>query len=790
MNARLNPEDPWPGLASFDEADSAYFRGRGTEAAELQRLVRREPLTVLFGRSGLGKTSLLKAGLFPALRAIDLLPVYVRLDHSAPAPRLAEQVLRALQAECDTHQVQAAQGAAQESLWSFFHRRDAEFWSALNRPVKPVIVLDQFEEIFTLGQLDARTRARSAEFLAELTDLVEGRPSPAVKEALERDPAAASRYEFRRASTDLVLSFREDFLAEMEGLKSAMPSIMVNRLRLLPMDGKQAHAVITEAGAALVDDEVARSILRLAWKNEPEPPVAPEEFAQIEIDPALLSVVCSELNHKRRQARPPLPRITRELLTGADREILAGFYERAVKGVDARVRAFVEDELITDRGYRDSHDWDDALALPGVAQPALEGLIAGRLLRTEERQGRRRLELAHDVLTRVVMDSRDRRRAREAEAALLAREQETHLQQQRNNRNGALVVGASILLLVLIFFAVDKAREARTASKAAAEVTARAKASEGAASLASGRAASALAEAASSAADARRQQQLAAEAITKAQEEQAKAVKAEARAKEQADLAEQATRRAEASALAASASEKRAIGLEQELLAQRARTVNLTSQNVNTRSLGSSVEAPPPSASASGQEPVLGAMTQEQWQRIMPNAPRAKLALWLAPLNRAMDEFQINTGLRRAAFLAQIAHESGELRWTEEVWGPTAPQLRYEPPSDLATRLGNVEPGDGKRFRGRGLLLITGRLNYAKYGKLLGVDLVADPDLAATPEVASRIACLAWKSNGLNELADAGQFTAVTRRLNGGTNGLNERQIYYQRAKAVFNVPD
>ena len=444
----LDRNHPWPGLAPFDEADCGYFHGRQAETAELLRLVRREPLTVLFGRSGLGKSSLLKAGLFPALRGDDFLPVYLRLDHAQAAPPLADQLQHALQAACAAGQVQASPPALQEGLWSYFHRRDAEFWSVRNRPVTPVIVLDQFEEIFTLGQDGDASTARAAAFLAELADLVENRPPAAVKQTLEHDPAAAGGYDFRRATVKLVLSFREDFLAQMEGLKATMPSVMVNRLRLLPMHGHQAFAVVTEGGGALVDDGVARCILRLAWKNEPAPPVEPGEFDRIEIDPALLSVVCSELNHKRLAATPPLATITPALLAGADREILAGFYERSMAGLDGAVRAFVEDELITDRGFRDSHDWDDALALPGLSRDALGALVARRLLRVDERQGRRRLELTHDVLTRVVMQSRDGRRAREAEAAAEARERAA-LAQQRANRRKSLLLWAGIATVLM-----------------------------------------------------------------------------------------------------------------------------------------------------------------------------------------------------------------------------------------------------------------------------------------------------------------------------------------------------
>jgi WD40 repeat protein len=442
----LSPDNPWPGLDPFDETDRKYFHGRSAESDELVRLVRRELLTVLFGRSGLGKTSILKAGLFPLLREEDCLPVYMRLDHAGGAPPRREQVFRRLHAECEANRVQASHPDEGESLWSFFHRRDVEFWSERNRPITPVILFDQLEEIFTLGQETESARVRSNAFLAELGDLIENRPPGAVRRALEADPAQARRFDFKRSTAKIVLSFREDFLAEMEELKGAMPSLMYNRYRLLAMNGTQAYDVITCAGGALVDDDVARRIVRLAWRNEPSPPVEPSEFPRIEIDPALLSVVCTELNHKRQQAKPPLDRITPELLEGADREILSGFYERAMDGLDPRVRAFVEDELITDRGFRDSHALEDALALPGVTAEAIDALTRNRLLRVDERQSVRRLELTHDVLTRVVKESRDSRRAREAEEAALA-------QQRRNRRNASLIAAGAFVAVVLIALA-------------------------------------------------------------------------------------------------------------------------------------------------------------------------------------------------------------------------------------------------------------------------------------------------------------------------------------------------
>ena len=179
-------------------------------------------------------------------------------------------------------------------------------------------------------------------------------------------------------------------------------------------------------------------------------------------------------------------------------------------------------------------------------------------------------------------------------------------------------------------------------------------------------------------------------------------------------------------------------------------------------------------------------LTDAQLQQIMPNLASAKRALYLPHLNAAMQTYGIDTALRTAAFMAQLAHESGEFRGMEEIWGPTDAQRRYEPPSDLAKRLGNTQAGDGKRFKGRGPIQITGRFNYQTYGDLLGIALAAEPAQAAAPEIAFATAGLYWQRNGLNELADTRQFVAITKRINGGTNGLADRQMCYARAQAVL----
>ena len=156
---------------------------------------------------------------------------------------------------------------------------------------------------------------------------------------------------------------------------------------------------------------------------------------------------------------------------------------------------------------------------------------------------------------------------------------------------------------------------------------------------------------------------------------------------------------------------------------------------------------------------------------------------WLLPIEAAMAEFEINNTVRQAMFLAQIGHESGGLHWLVEIWGPTAAQAGYEGRLDL----GNTQPGDGFNFRGRGLIETTGRANYKAVGDALGVDLIANPDLLGQSPLAARSAGWFWQTHGLNEQADLGNFIIITRRINGGINGLADREALYQAALGVLS---
>lgn len=150
-----------------------------------------------------------------------------------------------------------------------------------------------------------------------------------------------------------------------------------------------------------------------------------------------------------------------------------------------------------------------------------------------------------------------------------------------------------------------------------------------------------------------------------------------------------------------------------------------------------------------------------------------------------MPLYAVNTTLREAAFIAQIAHESGGYRYLRELWGPTPAQAKYEGRKDL----GNTFRGDGFKFRGRGLIQVTGRANYSEMSlKLFGTEgvLLNNPELLETPENAVRSALIFWNSRGLNRYADEGDIQTITRRINGGYNGLAERQQYYNKALIIL----
>ena len=359
---------------------------------------------MLFGQSGLGKTSILRAGLVPKLRPEGYCPIYVRLDHSPSAPTAAEQIKQAVVRTSEGLGTWSRSDAARdgESLWEFFHHRDNVLTAPDDRVLTPLLIFDQFEEIFTLAQTDDTGRARAQGFLRELADLVENRAPTAI----EDDEASAERYDFARADYRVLIALREDYLAHLERLRDLMPSITQNRVGLGRMAGGPALEAVLRPGAGLVSDDVARQIVRFVS--------GAQDLTTAEVEPSLLSLVCRELNEKRIASGEPT--ISADLLEGSRESILGEFYERSLADQPVGVRHFIEDVLLTDSGFRESVAEERVRkAFVGAGAPdAATQLVDRRLLRIEERLDVRRVELTHDVLCGIVRASRDSRREREA----------------------------------------------------------------------------------------------------------------------------------------------------------------------------------------------------------------------------------------------------------------------------------------------------------------------------------------------------------------------------------------
>ena len=448
-------EHPWPGLYAYTEDQCAFFFGRESETHQLLRRVEKRVITILFGKSGLGKSSLLQAGLFPKLRAIGFRPIPIRFTfgkdlgtqgHHGGLIGIREQTRRAIASEL--FPVPEALGLSDrderweftqrfakflpagkhefpvpprsdESLWEYFHRGGGGFADENGTPFIPTLVFDQFEELFTRGRETLGGREEVNAFLRELADLVEDRSPEGFSRGDEQD--SCPRYR-------VLLSQREEFIADLESWRKEMPSLMENRMRLRELDGEAALRAVTCPAALrpglppIVSDEISFRLVRALAGDGDETDRSKSgagganSFRDLIIDPALLSLVLRELNETRCQQS--LAFITESLVKerGDIRGILKAFYKEIIAEEHSAVRVLLESELITEGGFRDSINEErakDYLRHEKADPDALTRLVDRRLLRVEERIDQRRLELAHDLLCGILNESAQERLADE-----------------------------------------------------------------------------------------------------------------------------------------------------------------------------------------------------------------------------------------------------------------------------------------------------------------------------------------------------------------------------------------
>ncbi|ASE96053.2 lysozyme [Burkholderia cepacia] len=196
-----------------------------------------------------------------------------------------------------------------------------------------------------------------------------------------------------------------------------------------------------------------------------------------------------------------------------------------------------------------------------------------------------------------------------------------------------------------------------------------------------------------------------------------------------------------------------------------------------------------------GRETASGMTMTPQTLSAALRIPLARAMPWADPLSAAMALYAIDSPARQAAFLAQCGHETGGFQWLREIWGPTAAQRAYEPPAAKAAELGNTQAGDGFRYRGGGLLQLTGRYNFREMGQKIGIDLEGNPDLIAQPSTAAHASAQFWADHALSAFADAGDFLSISRAINLGNprsaatpNGMPDRLALWGSCKKALGV--
>jgi hypothetical protein len=459
-------EHPWLGLESFREESRAYFFGRDEEISELRLRLRSDPLLVLYGRSGLGKTSILLAGLIPRLREEGWRPLLLRLRYGDSVQDACGQLVSAVFGWGDTQNqlIRLKQRPTKSEAWV---QRISEklglclpgdlasrFWLRLHYRDEPPdithLILDQFEEVFTLGarQPDAEEKARDM-----LAILLQGAVPEPIGRLISEHDSFTDHFDPDSVPVRVVLALRSDYVYALNRWRRHLPALGQNSFELRALRGPAAFKAVFQPGELrcyyrgevnekdkaetgippIITKETAQRIVRFVAQGGEEVPIE-----EIEAVPPILSLLCRELNERRFTKRagspaPPINQITFRESEADIETIIAAFYERCLAGRPEAVRAFIEEELVSYSGARIAQDEKSILRAfeegrkglgagqdrhaagfgnASAARACLEELVNQRLLSSLGGSENPSYELVHDLLAAVVEKSRTARQER------------------------------------------------------------------------------------------------------------------------------------------------------------------------------------------------------------------------------------------------------------------------------------------------------------------------------------------------------------------------------------------
>lgn len=418
-----NSKNRFIGSKSYEEEDNEIFYGRKQEARELIQLININSFTLFYGRSGLGKTSLLKAGVFPELYRKNYLPIYFRFnftDETKDYIKLIEDILIGKnKTEIDDKLFQVQNIESNETLWEYFHHKPITN-SKTGIAVTPLLVFDQFEEIFTLG-----TKEKSGEFrdnvklLVEfLSDLIENSPP----DNLPEEKRMKLRYEHASAPVPVkvIFSFKEEYLSSFYSLSSHIPSMAYSNLqyRLLPLNYEKGYSIIHEVSQELFEEEAIEETLRVITESG-----TIDEAKQRDVDSFLLSVFCASRVEELAEGK----KISKEDVAKVDiQKLINSLYKNIVDELqlNKEEKLFIEDKLITPEGYRLPVYLSVAESIPNLRIAKIKELEQKNVLRRFIIDGNPCIEIIHDKYAAAVKSDRDFRLNAERENLNLIKAQE------------------------------------------------------------------------------------------------------------------------------------------------------------------------------------------------------------------------------------------------------------------------------------------------------------------------------------------------------------------------------
>ena len=444
-NTDINIVNPWKGLNFYHEGEILY--GRDDEIQSLALYVTNNTQTVLYGKSGIGKSSIINAGVFPIARKEGLFPIPIRLKHDSDTNYTSQIIAAFKESNIGITEILKPLGESNETLWEYLHRNT--FYDInTDSPVRPLIVLDQFEEIFTL-QHDEK---KKLSFFSELADLLNEITPDYIAKSLsvqtdsapiipklndngfsldfgvtnDSDESKIKKY-VSDSLFNIVFTIREDFLSYLERYTKYIPVMKSNRYALLPINEEQAKDIIMRPVEGLVDIDVAKLIIekvtgRTDFKLGDDP--------EIEVDAAVLSLFLSRIFIKKKEDEST---ITAALVNESSKDIIKDFYNESVEDLPSKEIEKLENSLLTYDNRRDNVSRND-LIREGVSDSTIQKLVEDRkLLRQFSYQDDLRIEFIHDILCPIVNDRIEHREqlAKEREAKRKEAEEEARRKREK-----------------------------------------------------------------------------------------------------------------------------------------------------------------------------------------------------------------------------------------------------------------------------------------------------------------------------------------------------------------------